>query len=315
MLVRADSADSNGPRIASQNEKACQSLKNVTQKINSIQVFLVRSITIKRFVLDGGIKAYGRDDQGEVHFVEEGEQLHVNIRQNLEMTEIIVPLSERFAEYLNLGDASRELLSKVLTTEKVDQFIEALERAGVKVAATAVEDETKDSNDGGSGDTLPGLTNGEDLESTFGQLQLGKDRDLSNADSKQLRISAVPITTPTLVSRVDPDTRRARALIESLNARLSNATLFDNTREDRHLLSEDGTQDPSGKMNGNGGTLASSNSLPKHPHSSGRSSRISYNGNGFIGGGPLSDEVFHEIGFHGEHLVSVSTLLSFESAV
>lgn len=44
-------------------------------------------------------------------------ELHIKIRQGLEIMDTIVPLAERFAERFDLEDTSRELLTQVLNGE------------------------------------------------------------------------------------------------------------------------------------------------------------------------------------------------------
>ena len=89
--------------------------------LSNIRVFRVPEIIVKRFVLDSGIKKYGQDDQGEVVLMDADPELHVKIRQGLEIMDIIVPLAERFAERFDLGDTSRELLAKVLGRLALDE--------------------------------------------------------------------------------------------------------------------------------------------------------------------------------------------------
>src|ERR1700744_2173900 len=105
--------------------------------LSNIRVFRVPVIIVKRYVLDGDSKRYGRDDLGDVLLMDADPELHVKIRRGLEIMDIIVPLAERFAARFALGYTSPELLAKVLTTERVEQFIEGLERAGVRIDPTA----------------------------------------------------------------------------------------------------------------------------------------------------------------------------------
>ncbi|EXJ91699.1 hypothetical protein A1O3_00249 [Capronia epimyces CBS 606.96] len=153
--------------------------------LSNIRAFRVPDITIRRYVLDASTKRYGRDEKGEVLLLDADAELHVKIRRDSELMDIIVPLSERFAERFDLGNASRELLVKVLTTEKVEQFIEGLERAGIKTDPTAVvevvaeDDPAEDSDD---------VTLAEDPNDSLGlafqQLQIGNERSGSGADEE-----------------------------------------------------------------------------------------------------------------------------------
>lgn len=214
-------------------------------------------------MLDGLAKTFGHDDQGEVHFVDLGMQLQINIRQDLGITDIIVPLTERFSEYLHLGDTHRELLSKVLTTEKVDQFTERLERAGVQVTQTMVaENEAEVSVEDEFDDATLFETSNNSLESAFRQLQLGEGRRSSVAGnhSSILRQMEPPATPsgqllqqriPMIDSAISMRTREiltpirriwpaattvARPVaeigsMERLVTRLTHATLFDSTSD------------------------------------------------------------------------------------
>ena len=143
--------------------------------LSNMRAFRVPDIIVKRFVLDGSIKRYGRDDQGEVLLTNTDLELHVKIRQGLEIMDTIVPLAERFAERFDLGDTSRELLAKVLTTERVEQFIEGLERAGVRITPTTiVEVATELGFDEDSDDAIHPQEPHESLGLAFKQLQISE---------------------------------------------------------------------------------------------------------------------------------------------
>lgn len=159
----------------------------MTTKLSKIRAFRVPDITIRRYVLDAGTKKYGRDDRGEVLLVDEGAELHVKVRRDSEIMDIIVPLSERFAEWFDLGDASRELLVKVLATEGVEQFIEGLERAGIKTDPTAiVEVVAEDAPDEDSDDVTLAEDLNESLGLAFQQLQISNGRTGSGSHKESL---------------------------------------------------------------------------------------------------------------------------------
>jgi hypothetical protein len=166
--------------------------------LSNIRAFRVPDITIRRYVLDGSTKRYGRDDKGEVLLVDADAELHVKIRRDLEIMDIIIPLSERFAERFDLGDAHRELLVKVLTTEKVEQFIEGLERAGIKTNPTAVvEVVTEDPLDEDDDDATPAEDPNDSLGLAFQNLQITNGRAGSGSDqepleSQHVRLSQTP---------------------------------------------------------------------------------------------------------------------------
>ena len=131
-------------------------------------------------------KRYGCDDKGEVLLVDADAEFHVKIRRDLEIMDIIVPLSERFAEHFDLGDANRELLVKVLTTEKVEQFIEGLERAGIKTNPTAVfEVPTEDDLDENSDDATIAEDPDDSLGLAFKKLYISNGRAVSGSDEEE----------------------------------------------------------------------------------------------------------------------------------
>jgi hypothetical protein len=155
--------------------------------LNKIRVFRVPDITIRRYVLDASTKRYGRDDKGEVLLLDADAEFHVKIRRDLEIMDIIIPLSERFAERFDLGNASRELLVKVLTTEKVEQFIEGLERAGIKTDPTAiVEVVAEDGLDEDSDDVTLAEDPNDSLGLAFRKLQISNGRTGSGSDEESL---------------------------------------------------------------------------------------------------------------------------------
>jgi len=244
--------------------KPNQRADQVTAMLSSIEVFRVPEIIIRRYVLDGSINRYGRDEKGEVLLLDADAEFHVKIRRDLEIMDIIVPLSERFAEYFDLGNASRELLVKVLTTEKVDQFIEGLERAGIKTDPTAtVEVVAEDGLDEDSDN----VTLAEDLNDSLGlafqKLQIkngstGSGSDEESLGSQQRRPSQTPssqtrlvrnnagVSSPFSVRRRSGQAASSRARsdaiatkgetatdenIARLTASLSNAKLSDTTHD------------------------------------------------------------------------------------
>lgn len=155
--------------------------------LSNIRVFRVPDIIIRRYVLDAGIKRYGRDDTGEVLLLDVDAELHVKLRRDSELTDIIVPLSERFAERFDLGDASRELLVKVLTTEKVEQFLEKLERAGIKIDLTpVVEVVAEDNLDEDSDDATLAEDPDDSLGLAFRNLQISNRRTGNGSDEESL---------------------------------------------------------------------------------------------------------------------------------
>jgi hypothetical protein len=162
-----------------------QPADQVTAMLSNMSAFRVPDITIRRYVLDGNTKRYGSDDKGEVLLVDADAELHVKIRRDLEIMDIIVPLSERFAERFDLGDANRELLTKVLTTEKVEQFIEGLERAGIKTNPTAVvEVVTEDGLDEDSDDDTLDEDPSDSLGLAFKKLQIS-NRKVDNVSDEE----------------------------------------------------------------------------------------------------------------------------------
>lgn len=168
-------------------KKLNQQTDQVTAMLSNIRVSRVPDITIRRYVFDAGTRRYGRDEKGEVLLLAEDGELQVKIRRESEIMDIIVPLSERFAEHFDLGNANRELLVKVLTTEKVEQFIEGLERAGIKIdPTTIVETVAEDSVDEDSdGDTLAEDPN-DNLGLAFEKLRISKGRTGSGSDEESL---------------------------------------------------------------------------------------------------------------------------------
>lgn len=198
LLSTAKDSCLTGSSIVCHENKPNQRPDQVTAMLSSIKVSRVPEIVIRRYVLDGSIPRYGRDEKGEVLLLDADAEFHVKIRQDLEIMDIIIPLSERFAERFDLGNASRELLVKVLTTEKVDQFIEGLERAGIKTDPIAtVEDVAEDGLDEDSDD----VTLAEDLNDSLGlafqTLQIkngssGSGSDEESLGSQQRRPSQTP---------------------------------------------------------------------------------------------------------------------------
>ncbi|KIW94340.1 uncharacterized protein Z519_05656 [Cladophialophora bantiana CBS 173.52] len=181
------------------NDKSTLNAKKVTAMLSDIMVFRVPKIIVKRFVLDAnGNKKYGQDDQGEVLLVDADTKLHVKIRQGLEITDIIVPLAERFAERFDLGDTSRELLANVLTMTRVEQVIEGLERAGVSISPTAIaEVATGPEPDEDSDDAILAEDPTESLGLTFRQLQISEVEEdrVSETEFRELqqqRLSPTP---------------------------------------------------------------------------------------------------------------------------
>ncbi|KIW35069.1 uncharacterized protein PV07_01789 [Cladophialophora immunda] len=184
--------------IVCHENKLNQPADQVTAMLSNIRVFRVPDITIRRYVLDASTKRYGRDEKGEVLLLDADGELHIKIRRDSETMDIIIPLSDRFAERFHLGNANRELLVKVLTTEKVEQFIEGLERAGIKTdPTTVVEIVAEDSLDEDSDDGTLAEDPSDNLGLAFQKLQISKGRTGSGSDeessgSQQRRPSQTP---------------------------------------------------------------------------------------------------------------------------
>jgi hypothetical protein len=166
-----------------------------------MRVFRVPDITIRRYVLDASdanAKRYGREEKGEVLLLDADGEIHIKIRRDSETMDIIIPLSDRFAERFHLGDANRELLVKVLTTEKVEQFIEALERSGIKTDPTpVVEVVAEDSLDEDSDDGTLAEDPSDNLGLAFQKLQISKagtggGSDEESSGSQQRRPAQTP---------------------------------------------------------------------------------------------------------------------------
>ncbi len=176
-----------GSSIVCHENKPNQRADQVTAMLSNIRAFRVPDITIRRYVLDASTKRYGHDEKGEVLLLDADAELHVKIRRDSEIMDIIVPLSERFAERFDLGNANRELLVKVLTTEKVEQFIEGLERAGIKTDPTAVvEVVAEDGLDEDSDDVTLAEDPNDSLGLAFQKLQISNGRTGSGSDEESL---------------------------------------------------------------------------------------------------------------------------------
>lgn len=166
--------------------------------LSNIRVFRVPDITIRRYVLDASTKRYGRDETGEVLLLDVDAELHVKLRRDSELTDIIVPLSERFAERFDLWNAGRELLLRVLTTEKAEQFLEGLEKAGIKIDLTPVAEVVAEDNlDEDSDDATLAEDPDDSLGLAFRNLQIsnrrtGNDSDEESLGSRQLRPAQTP---------------------------------------------------------------------------------------------------------------------------
>ncbi|KIW17396.1 hypothetical protein PV08_04590 [Exophiala spinifera] len=318
--------------IVCHEKKLNQPADKVTAMLNDIRVFRVPDIIIRRYVLDAGTKRYGHDDEGQVLLLDADGELHVKIQQDLELLDIIVPLSERFAERFDLGDANRELLAKVLITEKAEQFIEALERAGIKTDPTPVvqivagngldEDSADDTLAEDPNDTM-GLAF-ENLE--ISKARTGSGSDEESSGSQQLR----PPRTPNLQRRrgrngaavSSPFSSRRRSGQASSSGTRSDPVATD-AGEPATDAGEPATDERIARLTaslmdvklsdathevfreyGASTTATEGFRRSNHAWSSGRPPRSSHGGdNNFATQEGSSDSLPREIGFAGEHLV------------
>jgi hypothetical protein len=99
--------------------------------------------------------------------------LRIYIRRGLEMLEVLCPLTDQLAGFLNLGQMGRELLSKVLTSTRPAQFQESLERAGVNLNFAPQEAEVESSPQDNPENWPPQDDDGsESIVNMLGRLQL-----------------------------------------------------------------------------------------------------------------------------------------------
>jgi hypothetical protein len=196
--------------------------------LNSLRVYQVRSIKLKRYVLDDGSRVYGQEDKGTVLFGEASSTetgLYIYRQRGLEVLDFLVPLTEEFGEFLGLGQSSRELLSKVITTEKSEQYLESLERAGISgifdsenmemepLSETIFHGETSTNyNADGSTD--------EDVEAISGRLQIGETQVLAIQEPNP----GHPSSSPRL--NLPPSPRAATVVLQKRDE--SAASLEDN---------------------------------------------------------------------------------------
>lgn len=104
-------------------------LKRYLIELSAVEVFSVRNIRLRRYVMDCRTTLYGTDSEGEIRFISQGSALNIYVHQHLGIPDLFGPLEEEFARYLGLTSL-RSLLFKVLTTDDPNRFLEALQRAG-----------------------------------------------------------------------------------------------------------------------------------------------------------------------------------------
>jgi hypothetical protein len=192
--------------------------------LNNLQVYQVRTIKLKRYVLDDGSRVYGQEDKGAVLFGEASSTetgLCIYRQRGLDVLDFLVPLTEEFGEFLGLGQSNRELLSKVLTTEKSEQYLESLERAGISgifdsenmemepLSETSFHEETS-TNCNADGSTDEGV------EAMFGRLQIGETQVLAIQEPNHghpissPRLNLPPSPAPSLEDNVSPSFSKER---------------------------------------------------------------------------------------------------------
>lgn len=130
------------------------------------------------------------------------------------MQDVFVPLIEQFVEYLDLGDTGSALLSKVLATEKTEQYLESLERAGISPIFTSKAAEAQlspgiNSVDFGASDK--GVD--ESLKSLFGRLQLGDTQALDHQEPIESMFERLQVNETRVLDGHRPSLEQTRPVL------------------------------------------------------------------------------------------------------
>ena len=152
--------------------------------LKNLVVYQVQTIRIERYILENDIRLYGRGNEGAVLFDEAqlpDNGLQIYIKRGLGFLDILAPLTDQFVEFLDLGQENQMLLSRVLPTEKAEQFLEFLERAGVRGIFSDQDPETESSSESSCEYALVvEEAIDQNIESMFGRLHIHETQALNH---------------------------------------------------------------------------------------------------------------------------------------